>query len=104
MAVDTPAFREVVERVFARNDVLNARKRRDLGAVIEAVCAQGVTQIQLSAWTGIPQGRLSQYKTHKVNPQATSTFEKFANGLGIPQHQRLKGRQVRMMLWPGISR
>jgi transcriptional regulator with XRE-family HTH domain len=88
MAVDVPVVREVIERVFARNDVLDACKRRDLGAVIDAVCAQGVTQIQLSALTGIPQGRLSQYKAHKVNPQATSTFEKFANGLGMPPEAR----------------
>ena len=88
MAVDVPDVREVIGRVFTRNDVLDACKRRDLGAVIEAVCAQGVTQIQLSVLTGIPQGRLSQYKTHKVNPQATSTFEKFADGLGMPPAAR----------------
>jgi len=34
MAVDTPAIREVVERVFARQDVLNACKRRDLSTMI----------------------------------------------------------------------
>lgn len=48
MAVDVPGVREVIERVFTRNDVLDACKRRDLGAVIDALCAQGVTQIQLS--------------------------------------------------------
>ena len=88
MAVDVPDVREVIERVFTRNDVLDACKRRDLGAVIDALCAQGVTQIQLSLLTGIPQGRLSQYKTHKGNPQATSTFEKFADGLGMPPAAR----------------
>ena len=49
MAVDVPVVREVVERVCTRQDVLDACKRRDLGAVIKAVCAQGVTQGQLSA-------------------------------------------------------
>ena len=34
MAVDTPAIREVVERVFARPDVLNACKRRDISTMI----------------------------------------------------------------------
>ena len=34
MAMDVPVIREVVERVCARQDVLDACKRRDLGAVI----------------------------------------------------------------------
>jgi len=52
MAVDIPAIREVVARVCARNDVLDACKRRDIGALIEALCAQGITQGQLSVLTG----------------------------------------------------
>ncbi len=84
MAVDVPVLREVVQRVFTRNDVLNACKRRDIGAVIEALCAQGVTQGQISVLTGIPQGRLSEYKTHKRSPTATSTFQAFADGLAMP--------------------
>ena len=82
MAVDIPAIREVVERVCTRRDVLEACKRRDLGAVIKLLCAQGLTQGQLASLTGIPQGRLSEYKTHKRVPTATSTFEAFADGLG----------------------
>jgi hypothetical protein len=88
MAVGIPAVREVVERVFTRRDVLDACKRRDLGAVIRVLCAQGVTQGQLSVLTGIPQGRLSEYKTHKRVPTATSTFEAFADGLGMPPAAR----------------
>ena len=88
MAVDVPVVREVVERVCTRQDVLDACKRRDLGAVITALCAHGVTQGQLSVLTGIPQGRLSEYKTGKRSPTATSTFEAFADGLGMPAAAR----------------
>jgi tetratricopeptide (TPR) repeat protein/transcriptional regulator with XRE-family HTH domain len=88
MAVDIPVIREVVERVCARQDVLDACKRRDLGAVIRVLCAHGVTQGQISGLTGITQGRLSEYKTHKRMPTATSTFEAFADGLGVPPAAR----------------
>jgi tetratricopeptide (TPR) repeat protein len=88
MAVEIPAIREVVERVCARKDVLDACSRRDMGAVITALCSQGVTQGQISALTGIPQGRLSEYKTHKRTPTATSTFEALADGLGMPAQAR----------------
>jgi len=88
MAVDTPVIREVVERVCARQDVLDACKRRDLGAVITALCENGVTQGQIASLTRIPQGRLSEYKTRKRMPTATSTFEAFADGLGMPAAAR----------------
>lgn len=88
MAVDIPALREIVERVCTRNDVLNACKRRDIGTLITVLCAQGITQGQLSVLTGIPQGRLSEYKTHKRTPTASSTFEAFADGLGMPPAAR----------------
>jgi transcriptional regulator with XRE-family HTH domain len=66
----------------------HACKRRDLGAVITVLCAHGITQGQLAALTGIPQGRLSEYKTRKRMPAATSTFEAFADGLGVPPAAR----------------
>jgi hypothetical protein len=88
MAVDIPVIREVVERVCTRKDVLDACVRRDLSDVITVLCAHGITQGQLSALTGIPQGRLSEYKTHKRMPIATSTFEAFADGLGMPPAAR----------------
>jgi hypothetical protein len=88
MAVDIPVIREAVQRVCMRNDVLDACKRRDLGAVITVLSAHGITQGQLSVLTGIPQGRLSEYKTHKRIPTATSTFETFADGLGMPRAAR----------------
>ena len=84
MAVDIPAIREVVGRVCTRQDVLDACKRRDLGAVITVLCAHGITQGQIAGLTGITQGRLSEYKTHKRIPTATSVFEAFADGLGLP--------------------
>jgi hypothetical protein len=88
MAVDIPVIREAVQRVCTRTDVLDACKRRDLGAVITVLSAHGITQGQLSVLTGIPQGRLSEYKTHKRRPTATSTFETFADGLGMPPAAR----------------
>jgi hypothetical protein len=88
MAVDVPVIREVVKRVCTRKDVLDAFKRRDLGAVITALGAEGVTQGQLSVMTGIPQGRLSEYKNRKRTPTATSTFVAFADGLGVPPAAR----------------
>ncbi len=89
MAVDIPAIREIVERVFARQDVLDACKRRKISTPITVLCANGVTQAQIAALTGIPQGRLSEYKTRKRIPAATSTFEAFADGLGLPPAARL---------------
>jgi transcriptional regulator with XRE-family HTH domain len=86
MAVDIPVIREVVERVCTRQDVLDACKRRDLGAVITVLCAHGITQGQMAGLTGINQGRLSEYKTHKRMPTATSIFE--ADGLGMPAAAR----------------
>jgi transcriptional regulator with XRE-family HTH domain len=47
--------------------------------VITLLCAHGITQGQIAALTGIPQGRLSEYKTGKRIPIATSTFEAFAD-------------------------
>ena len=44
MAVDTRAVREVVERVFARPDVLSACKRHDFSTMITVLGANGVTQ------------------------------------------------------------
>ena len=88
MAVDVPVIREVVERVCTRQDVLDACRRRDLGFVVRVLCAHGITQGQIAALTGIMQGRLSEYKTGKRMPTARSTFEAFADGLGLPAMAR----------------
>jgi transcriptional regulator with XRE-family HTH domain len=88
MTVEIPAIREIVERVCTRPDVLDACKRHDLGSVIRALCTHGVTQDQIAALTGKAQGRISEYMTGKRIPTATSTFEKFADGLGMPAAAR----------------
>jgi Creatinine amidohydrolase len=44
MAVDIPAVRDVVERVCTRKEVLDACRRRDLGAVISVLRAHGITR------------------------------------------------------------
>jgi hypothetical protein len=84
MRVSLADVRATVERVCARPDVLDACARRGLGTVIVALGSTGLTQGRISALTGIPQGRLSEYATGKRRPQATSTFEAFADGLALP--------------------
>ena len=88
MALDVSDVREIVERVCARPDVLEACGNRDLGVVIEVLGAHGVTQGQIAGLTGISQGRLSEYKKHKRRPKASSIFEAFADGLGMPSAAR----------------
>jgi hypothetical protein len=77
-----------VERVCARPDVLDACARRDLGAVISALGTGGLTQGRISELTGIPQGRLSEWKTGKREPKGVTTFQKFASGVGLPPAAR----------------
>jgi transcriptional regulator with XRE-family HTH domain len=76
--------REIVSRVCARSEVLDACRRRDLGIIIAALNAHGVTQGKLAELTGIPQGRLSEYKTGKYKPRAISIFQSFADGVDMP--------------------
>jgi hypothetical protein len=97
MAVDIPVIREIVERVFARQDVLDVCKRRDLGTPITVLCANGVTQPQIAALTGIPQRRMSEYKTRKRVPTASSTFEAFADGLGYLRRRVLRLGSLRRL-------
>src|ERR1700761_2616388 len=80
--------RGVVERVFARQDVLEACARRDLGAIVVILGACGVTQGQIAELTGIGQGRLSEWATGKRKPAASSSFDAFADGLAIPAGAR----------------
>src|SRR3984885_2158665 len=88
MAVSSADVRVVVDRICARPDVLDACTRRDLGAVISALGSAGITQGQVSALTGVPQGRLSEWKTGKREPKGVSTFQKFADGVGLPAAAR----------------
>ncbi len=80
--------RRVVERVCARQDVLDACARRDLGFVIAVLNENRVTQEQISSLTGLHQNRLSNYKTGKHAPKEYSVFASFADGLGLPPAAR----------------
>src|ERR1039457_4704956 len=88
MALSSAEVRGIVERVCARPDVLDACARRDLGTVILAFRAGGLTQGRISGLTGIPQGRLSEWVTGTREPKAVTTFQKFANGVGLPPSAR----------------
>ena len=87
MALDHQDDRRFVERVSARQDVLDALNRRDLGSVIGVLGSHGISQGLLAGLTGIPQGRLSEYKNGKRLP-TLNTLEAFANGLGLPEPAR----------------
>jgi len=80
--------RAIVERACARQDVLDACAKRDLGTVIAVLNAHGLTQGQIADLTDILQGRLSEYARRKRTPMAAATFEAFANGLGMPPAAR----------------
>jgi transcriptional regulator with XRE-family HTH domain len=80
--------RRVVERVCARQDVIDACADRDLGAVIAVLNANGLTQGQMASLTGLHQNRLSDYKTGKHQPKEYSIFAAFADGLGLPPGAR----------------
>jgi transcriptional regulator with XRE-family HTH domain len=88
MAVSPADARAMVDRVCARPDVLDACARRDLGAVISALGNAGLTQGRIAELTGFPQGRLSEWATGKRQPKAATTFQKFADGLGLPPSAR----------------
>jgi transcriptional regulator with XRE-family HTH domain len=91
MVVNSADMRAIVERVCARPEVLDACARRDLGAVIVALTDKrtgGLTQGRLAELTGIPQGRLSEWKTGKRKAKGVSTFLKFADEVGLPSAAR----------------
>ncbi len=88
VALAMSEVRGIVERVCARQDVLDACAKRDLGAVITVLNAHGLTQGQIAELTGILQGRLSEYARRKRTPKASTTFEAFADGLGMPPAAR----------------
>jgi hypothetical protein len=80
--------RKIVRQVCAQEDVLRACGRRDLGVIVAVLGVHGVTQGQIAELTGIRQGRLSEWVQHKRTPQASSTFEAFADGLALPPTAR----------------
>ncbi|WP_436756713.1 helix-turn-helix domain-containing protein [Streptosporangium sp. V21-05] len=88
MVMDRQNVREILDAVFARQDMDDVCRRRDLGGIIRILGKYGITQGQIASLTGIAQGRISEYKTGKRVPTAKSTFEAIADGLGIPAHSR----------------
>jgi tetratricopeptide (TPR) repeat protein/transcriptional regulator with XRE-family HTH domain len=88
MSVSPADVRAIVERVCARPEVLDACAKRDLGAVISALRTGGLTQGRIAELTGLPQGRLSEWKTGKREPKAVTTFQQFADGVGLPPAAR----------------
>lgn len=88
MSVDEAIVRERLASVFARQDFFEACKRRDAGAIVRILGAHGITQGQITMLTGIAQSTLSKYKTGGHQAEFASTFEKIADGLGMPQRLR----------------
>jgi transcriptional regulator with XRE-family HTH domain len=88
MAVPDEVIRDRLDAVFARQDFYDACKRRDAGAMIRILGTHGITQIQIGAMCGMAQSTLSNYKRGKNQAEWASTFEKLANGLGMPLRLR----------------
>jgi transcriptional regulator with XRE-family HTH domain len=84
MAEPEHVLRAKLTAVFARQDFYEACKRRDAGAMIRILNAGGITQGQIAARTGFAQSTLSNYKRGVNAAQFASTFEKLADGLGMP--------------------
>jgi transcriptional regulator with XRE-family HTH domain len=84
VAEPADVVRERLAAVFARQDFYEACKRRDVGAMIRILGAHGITQGQISAKTGLAQSTLSNYARSKNRAEFASTFEKLADGLGMP--------------------
>jgi transcriptional regulator with XRE-family HTH domain len=88
MAEPEHVIRDRLETVFARQDFTDACRRRDAGAMVRILGSHGITQGQMSAMTTLPQSTLSNYKRGKIQAEFASTFEKLADGLGMPLHLR----------------
>jgi len=88
MVLSSAEVQAIVEHACARSEVLDACAKRDLGAVITALEASGLSQDRISTLTGIPQDELSEYAAGRRIPAASSTFEAFADGLALPASAR----------------
>jgi hypothetical protein len=90
MALALSEVRAIVQRVCARPDVLAACHQHDIGFVVEVLSNHKpkVTQGQIAALTGISQGRLSEYMSHKRKPEKAAIFRDFADGLDMPPAAR----------------
>lgn len=88
MAVDEATVRERLAQAFARQDMFEACKRRDAGAIVRILGSHGITQGVIGARTGLAQSTLSNYKRGIHQAEFASTFEKIADGLDMPLHLR----------------
>ena len=88
MVLPISEVRRIVERVCARQDVLDACAERDLGYVVAVFEKYGLRQVQMASLTGLHQVQLSNYKTGKHRPTDYSVFAAFADGLGMPAAAR----------------
>lgn len=88
VAVGVADVRPIVHRVCARPDVLEACRKRDLGYVIKALWDDGLTQGKISALTGKPQGRISEWARGIRLPKHASVIDDIATGLGFPSAAR----------------
>lgn len=88
MSMDEATFQDRLAQVFARQDFFEACKRRDAGAMVRILGAHGITQGHVATRVGIAQSTLSQYKTGSHRAEFASTFEKIADGLGMPLQLR----------------
>jgi transcriptional regulator with XRE-family HTH domain len=75
-------------RILAEAQAATEEIHHDLGTIIAALTAHGLTQSQIADMTGILQSRLSEYARRKRTPRAAATFEALANGLGMPPAAR----------------
>ena len=102
MALGIFEVREIVERVFAQQDVLDACARRDLGRVIMILGAQGLTQGRISELTGISQGRLSEWAGRKRKPGRHRSSKRSLTAWGCHRrHGRRWGSPLMGPLYPG---
>jgi hypothetical protein len=68
MTMDQEHLRSVLDAVFARQDMEDACKRRDLGGVIRILNKYGVTQGQIANLTGRSQGAHQRVQERQARP------------------------------------
>jgi transcriptional regulator with XRE-family HTH domain len=88
MAEPEHELRDKLARVFARQDFYQACARQDAGAIVRVCMANGITQGQIAARTGLAQSTLSNYARGKNDAKWASTLEKLAEGLAMPPQLR----------------
>src|SRR5215471_18763846 len=88
MPLDAAQVKDIIDRVFARQEGLDVCQRRDLGAIVRLCGKYGITQGAIASMTGIGQGRLSEYSRGKRRQPTLDTLEALADGLGLPAPAR----------------